>query len=372
MGAILDAFKGMDKKTLFWLLGGLGGIVLLIIILNLVSKVSVKSYESYEKVETRLVEAAKKYYKENEIFLPSNVNSSSVVTLNTLLVGEYIKPLNNYLKNGDICDATVSVTKLSNDYDYTPYLNCGSDYTSIELYKTILEDNAISGSGVGLYAIDGEKVFRGEVKNNYVSLNEKLWRIVKIDSNNNIVLISNFKTDPFAWDDRYNQDVNGNSGINNYNVSRIKDKIEEDYNGDKLFKTSEKSKLVYTKACIGGRKAEESGSISSVECSELTENEVPIRLLTVGEYVQASIDPNCDSPDDKVCVNYNYIHDLNASFWTITKAEKDSSYVYYISTNGLSESKANVRRQVRYVVTLSSKAFYSKGSGTYDDPYIIK
>ena len=372
MGAVLDAFKEMDKKTLWWLIGGLGGIVVLILILNLASRVSNPSYVGYETVEENLVEAAKRYFNDNQILLPSTTGNSSMVTLNTLVVGEYIKPLNKYLKNGDSCDASVSVTKLTTDYDYTPYLNCGADYTSVELYKRVLEDNTITTSGAGLYGIDYEKVFRGEVKNNFVSLNNKLWRIVKIDSNNNVVLISNFNTDIYEWDDRYNQELDSNDGINNYELSRIKDAIEADYNGNELLTEYEKSKVVYLKACVGGRGYKEEGHTADVECKTLTETEVPVRLLTVGEFIEASIDANCKIVGDKGCTNYNYLLDKNYSFWSMTKGEKDSSQVYVISNNGISESRADISRQVRYVISLSPKAFYEKGSGTEQDPYIIK
>ena len=372
MGAIKDAFKEMDKKTLWWLIGGLGGIILLIVILNVLSNITITRYESYEKVENRLVEAAKKYYAANDVLLPLSVNNSSTVDLETLVVGEYIKPLNKYLKNGEACDASVVVTKLLSNYDYIPYLNCGTDYTSIELYKKVLEDNDIVSSGFGLYDKNNEKVFRGEVKNNYVSLNKQLWRIVRIDSSNNVVLLSNFKTEFYEWDNRYNQEVDSNYGINNYNLSRIKDTIENEFNSDNLLNTSEKSKVVYSKACIGSRGYTESGFVSDVECKELSEEEAPIRLLTLGEYMDASIDPNCKTPEDRACMNYNYIHDLQMGFWTITKGQKNSSYVYNISVNGVTESKASTTRQVRYVILLSPKAFYSKGSGTYDDPYFIK
>ena len=362
----------MDKKTLIWLLGGLGGLVLLIVILSLLNRGTTPKYVGYDTVEEKLVEAAKKYFNDNQILLPSTTGNSSMVTLNTLVVGEYIKPLNKYIKNGDSCDASVSVTKLTTDYDYTPYLNCGTDYTSIELYKRVLEDNTIATSGVGLYGINYEKVFRGEVKNNYVSLNNKLWRIIKIDEYNNLVLISNFRSDTYEWDDRYNQELDSNDGINNYELSRIKDLIETTFNGNELLTEYEKSKVVYQKACIGGRKYKEEGRSEDVECKVLTEEEVPARLITVGEFIEASIDQNCKTIEDKGCTNYNYLLDLDTSFWTMTKGEKNSSQVYSASSNGLLEGRADISRQVRYVISLSPKTFYEKGSGTEQDPYIIK
>ena len=62
---------------------------------------------------------------------------------------------------------------------------------SIELaLENIIANEKIVTSGYGLYAVNGNYVYRGELVNNYVKFGKTLWRIVKITSNNNIVLIS--------------------------------------------------------------------------------------------------------------------------------------------------------------------------------------
>ena len=362
----------MDKKTLWWIIGGLGGIILLIIILSLLSRLTTKTYNTYTEVEAKLVEAAKKYYATNPNYLPTEKNKTSEVTLSTLIEKEYIKPLNKYLRYGDSCDAKVVVTKVNASYDYLPYLNCGEKYTSIELYKKVLEDNTIVTKGVGLYNIENEKIFRGEVKNNYVLLNKQNWRILRIDKNENLVLMSEFRTDTTEWDNRYNLETDSDDGINDYNVSRIKEYIEKKYYDGELLTDYEKSKVVFTNACLATRSKTEMGSMNQVECSKLSDEELPIRLLTVGEYLISSIDPNCKTTEDRGCTNYNYMHDLPQSFWTITKGQKNSAYVYNINTSGVYETRANNSKQLRYVVSLGKNAMYSSGSGLYDDPYIIK
>lgn len=362
----------MDKKTLWWLIGGIGGIILLILILVLLNKLSNRTYNTYAQVETKLVEAAKKYYAVNPNYLPTENNQRNEVHVNTLVEGNYIKPLNKILRNGDSCDAKVVVIKNKLDYEYTPYLNCGDKYISIELYKKVLEDNTIVNKGAGLYNIENEKVFRGEVKNNYILLNENKWRILRIDDNNNLVLLSEFRTDSTEWDNRYNVEVDSEDGISNYNLSRIKEYIEKEYYDGVLLKDVEKSKVVYQKACLASREKTASGSMRNIECRELSEEELPVRLLTVGEYLISSIDPNCKTIEDRGCTNYNFIHDLPQSFWTITKGQRNSAYIYAISTSGVYETRANNSKQLRYVVSLGMNTMYSSGSGTYDDPYVIK
>ncbi len=367
-----EAFKKIDKKTLMVSGIGIGVLILLIVLIAFLARINEKKYYTYEEVESKLVDASKKYFSDNSSYLPSVEAKTATISIEALIIGGYISPLDELLKNGNKCSAEVVVTNLLSGYDYTPYLNCGEDYTSVELYNKVLKDNSIITEGFGLYLDNNEKVFKGEVKNNFVILNGNLWRIIRIDEDNNLVLMSYFKTNSILWDNRYNEDVKANYGIANYNISRIKDTIENTYYNEELLTDGEKSKVVQTKWCLGSRTSTDSANMKDIECSELTEEESPIGLLTVYEYLQASVDPNCHTIEDRGCTNYNYMHDRQSSFWTITKGQKNSSYVYNVTSSGVIESKANTTKQVRYVIKLSPKTIYTSGSGTEEDPYKIR
>lgn len=368
----MDFLKNIDKKTLKVGIIGISVLVGLITIISIIVNMTDKTYSSYEQVETKLVEAAKNYYQDNSGALPINEKNTSTVSANSLAVGGYIAPLEDLLEDGINCTAQVVVSKVGSNFEYTPYLDCGDAYNSVELYNKVLEDNAIVTEGVGLYSVGGEKIFRGEVKNNYLMLNENLWRILKIDSENNIVLISEFRTDTKVWDDRYNELTQGTYGINNYNLSRLKEGVEEDYYGTELLTDSEKAKVVATKWCIGQRALTDTGSYKDVECKTMSEEESPIGLLTVGEYMAASLDEGCKTLEDENCTNYNFITAYETTFWSITISPKSTSYAYYITTSGVYESKTNTSKKVRYVINLGPKALYLSGSGTAEDPYKIK
>lgn len=362
--SIKNFFKQIDRKTLLYLGIGIGVIVLLIIILAVLSKLSVKETYDYGEVEEMLVESAKKYYEENPVFLPTTEKGTSTVNDKTLVKYNYIKPLDELI-DGSVCSADVVVTKIKNEYEYFPYLNCGDAYSVKELYKKVLEDNLTAESGAGIYSIKNEHVFRGEVKNNYISLNENLWRIMRIDEDNNLVLISDFKTDTYEWDDRYNSEVDGQYGINDYNVSRIKDYLNDLYYNGELLQDSEKAKVVSKKACISNQ------TTVTSECEKYSDEE-SIRLITIPEYLISSIDEKCVDVDSKNCINYNYLNEFTSSYWTMTPGKKDSSYAYNISSNGVAESRTSNSRQGRYVILLGTKALYKSGSGLKTDPYIIK
>ena len=56
------------------------------------------------------------------------------------------------------------------------------------LVKKIVNDDDIVTSGDGLYSRGGAYYFRGEYVNNYVKMDNSLWRIVKVTSDDNVVL----------------------------------------------------------------------------------------------------------------------------------------------------------------------------------------
>ncbi len=366
---MVSFLKNIDKKTLKVAIIGVCTLVGLIIFIAIIVRLTEKTYYDYEQLEKKLVQSAQNYYNVNNSYLPVTEKNTSTVTVNSLVVGGFIEPLENLLKDGQNCTAQVVVTKIGNNYEYTPYLDCGSAYQSKELYNKVLEDNSVVSEGMGLYKINAKYVFRGEVKNNYVLINQKPWRILGIDENNNLVLLSEFRTVAKTWDDRYNTETEGNYGINDYNVSRIKESLESDYTEGELFTDSEKSKLVYEKLCVGKRLMTDTGN---VECNVMSTEEHPIGLLTVYDYIQASLDEKCKTLEDKTCTNYNFILDNEISFWSITPSSKNTSYAYYITTSGVYESKTSTSKQVRYKIKLSTKAIYSSGSGTKEDPYLLR
>lgn len=368
----MNIFKNIDKKTMKIGIIGVSSLIGLILLVSVLVRLTEKIYYSYAEVEEKLVEAAKNYYEDNSGALPVNEKNTSTVTASTLVFGEYIKPLEDLLEEGGKCSGQVVVSKVGSNYEYTAFLDCGDAYESLELYNKVLQDNEVATEGIGLYKIGSDYVFRGEVENNYIMLKENLWRIVRVEENNNLVLLSEFRTPTTSWDDRYNESTLGNFGINNYNVSRIKEFVEENYYGEELLTDAEKSKVVSVKWCLGQRLATDTGSADSVECKVMSEEESPIGMLTVGEYMQASIDPACKTLEDKTCTNYNYVNYYENTFWSITPTPKSTSYAYYITTSGVYDSKTNTLKQVRYVINLGTKSIYSSGSGTEEDPYKLR
>ena len=365
------------KKRLYLIMGVVvGGFFLLLLVLFIVSLFGKKTY-SFESVEKIMENAAVSYFKAHPEYLPQEDGSGAELNVNNLIAEGYMKDL-SYYTGAEGCTGNVVVERYAGEYVYSPYLNCGSLYTTYELYKKVLEDNPLVTSGDGLYSGDSAYVFRGENVKNYVQLENSLWRIVKITSNGNVVLISNTGAKySQPWDNRYNETRYYESGINDYSVSRIKEFLDKIYtnpsvdDGEDIISNSDKSKFETYSLCIGKRTTTSEGKANKAECEKTLSNQ-KLGLLTLSDYLNASLDPNCKNASTKSCQNYNYLA-KGKDWWLLTADSSNSSTVFKVDQNGVVKSDiASTYAMVRPVVTLKSSTFFKEGEGTEEKPYILK
>lgn len=351
----------------------IGVLLLLLFIISLFNK---KSYK-YEEIESIMQKAAISYFKSYPDSLPTNEKQTAQIPASTLTSTGKMKDLSEYTKKGVICDGKVEVIKRGNEYIYTPYLTCGDDYKTEKL-SSLIASSEIVKEGYGLYKIDNSYVYRGELVNNYVSINERLWRIVKLDSNDNIVLVlEKGYLSNLPWDNRYNIQTKQNSGNNNFSTSRIKESLNAIYNGDiieknvELLDTNTKAHMVSFDLCIGKRDLNDSTHNNSTECANV-EKDTQIGLLTVSDYLSASIDSNCTVTNSRACQNYNYLNN-RTQFWLATAKSNTTDKVYLVTTSGVINSiTANNSTNARVVIHLNSNTLVKSGTGTEKDPYVIK
>lgn len=365
-------FKNIDKKTLSFIGITIGSIAIVILIIVVLVNLTSKKYYTYEEVEKLLSDATKEYYKNNVDALPSEIGTNISISEIILVNAELIKPLNELLKDGNECSANIIVTKTEDDYTYKAYLNCGDNYNSIELYKVITDEKNIVTEDSGLYNVNDEYIFKGEAKNNYITLSDKLWRIMKIDSNNNIALINQDILYRYNWDNRYNIDYDDFCGINDFNISRIKDKLKSLYNGIEILNDVDKSYLIERQWCVGKRSVNTTKK-DNTECSTLSEDSLFFGLITPYEYLNVSLDKNCNKYDDRSCVNYNYLSYLDGEFWTMVGVSDNSREVFsFNSSSGLQKSRAEFEKKLGIVIYLNSEVMFKSGKGTYSEPYTLK
>lgn len=369
-----------DKSALrkkFMLLAGiiLGGIVLLLVVLMVASLFTSKTY-SYNKLEEVLKNAAIKYYKSNDSTLPTTDDQVTEIDSATLISGEYMKDFSEMTEEGVTCTGRVVVSKKGKNYIYTPYLDCGEKYITKKLYEIVTDTKNIVTTNYGLYASNNGYVYKGEIVNNYVQMDNALWRIVKITSDNKIVLIlADRSYESTSWDNRFNATDNFKSGLNNYGASRINEYLDKYYDNNKeresILSKEDRNRLVNYNLCIGKRAVNSDAKDNSVECGEIL-NDKKIGLLTASDYINASVDSNCTTTTSRSCQNYNYLN-TDFQWWLMTASTTKSSSVFYVDRNGsIKEGNATNYTYVRPVVYLSDNVLFDKGKGSEKSPYKVR
>lgn len=366
--------KEMKKKLMRMMLIVVGILVVFLIIILIFSFLG-SGNKSYEEIEQDLKNAAIEYYEVQSGLLPREEGETITVRANTLADAELMKPLSE-LREGENCSGRVEVTKVGDNIVYTPYLDCGDNYTTKELYKAVLEQGIVT-SGNGLYDLNGEKVYRGDDVNNYVSLDNAIYRIVKVTPDNKLLLILNEVDSTLSsyYDDRYNPAKRFNSGFNDYRISRIKEFLDDLYsskNDIKILSKNDKEKLASFNLCIGKRNATETNNTNAIECSDVLENQM-IGLLTASDYMNASLDANCKATTDKSCQNYNYLRLKETEWWLLTGNAANDYEAYIVKSNGYIDiNTTSGYKKIRPTIMLNNNVMIKSGNGSASNPFILK
>ena len=397
----------MDKKMIKYVAILVGLIVLTILFLLITNSIKGGVKYSYEDIETKLVTAAKKYVenkKKNNInVLPDAEGDSFTLSANTLINEDYLDDLSSYAKDDVVCNGSVEIFNAgNNNYDYVPNLICGNVYrTSVKLAEKVVEDNdsgVTQGSGLyqrvnGKFVTDYsdltgggsdsfEYVFRGDDVNNYVKIDDNLWRIVAIDDSDNVLLIFNSHSQrAMAWDEKYNEDVNKYHGINTYESNGLESNafksVNEFYGETVVLRDREvyspKTKYLITPMdlCIGKRSPDDSDLSGKSECSVILENQ-KMGLLPAYYYMSASLDSGCTSVVSKNCGNYNYLSQFDDYWWLLTANSENTNEAYTVSKKYVESSLCNYKADIRPIIKLGSRVLYSDGNGTLSNPYTVK
>jgi len=363
--------KELMENKLFKMLALVVGLILvLIIVVIIVISLSGGRVSNYSSLENKLISAAKSYYQANNSELPTTIGSSSEVSSVTLTEGNYMKSMEKIAPKGSTCSGKVIVKNVNNSYFYQAFVNCGDSYNTTVISDYIKSHTDTVSTGTGLYQNNGSYIYRGENPNNYIKFAGRLYRIVKINSDSTLDIITIEKKDRVVWDDRYNQERESDDGINTYSVSRIRDSLLA-YVNSEAFTDTDRSMLVPHTLCIG--KIDENNDIVyGSECNETLENQI-IGLLPVSSFTYASIDTTCKKPLDGTCQNYNYLSDIDFNWWTLTADATSTHRIYAVSSNSEAyTTRASSASNLREVIRITDNAVYVSGNGSQTDPYIVK
>ena len=362
MKKILEFIK--DKSYYF-----LGGTIIIFVLLIIINSCSSNSGNSYEKIEKKMVDAAKKFYSARKNKLPKEEGSSVEVTIGTLSDAELMDEVTDPKDKSKSCTGHVEVTKVGDEYSYLPFLTCKGNYEPKYL-TDIIKNVKTDEYGNGVYTINDELVYKGSDVKNYVSFNNQLWRIVKVDNDGDIKLVlAKYTEDSYPWDEAYNSEAEYNSGITtDYLHTDIRKTLNNYYKSN--FDKDNKAKIVSKNLCVGKYNENDDFSVQK-ECSIIKENE-KIGLLTATDYQNASLDTKCSKLLSQECSNYNYLSDKeNISTWLLNIFSENTYEAFYLN-NIVYKTTASNYSNINPVIYITSKSIISNGKGTINSPFIVK
>ena len=205
------------------------------------------------------------------------------------------------------------------------------------LVSRILANNKLVSKD-GLVSNNDYYVFKGNVNNNYVLYSGYLFRIVGINKDNSIKLVTDDITTSLVW-----------GYDNNYKKSYVKKYLE-----DNFYKTlvDPDTYLVNSTWCID--------EINKKYNTCNKKNKGKVGLLTYNDYMNAN-------------ANNSYLN-INKYWWTMN-ASKNNKVWYVFNEGGINnDSKTESTYYsfgVRPSININPKTNYTAGSGTKEDPYII-
>lgn len=346
----------------------MGATVLILVVLIIISSCSSNNVGDYDSIENNMVVAAKKYYKERKNLLPKETNETVKVSTSTLIEAELLKELIDPKDSTKACSGYVEVYNVDSEYMYVPFLTCSGNYEPNYLNEKIKAD-VPNELGDGVYEIEGEYRYRGEEVNNYVTFNNSLWRIIKVDSEGDIKMVRMFENEDnkYYWDNNYNPEKKGNTGLNtDFQTSNAR-RIIKSYT-DSLSKEA-KVKLVPKTLCIGLY-----GKTSTIDkandCIYKLENQY---FVTVGllDVKYASTNEKCIYVNSKECNNRNYLTKDKFNGW-LGAVDSETNYKVYSFGYNISSSRASISKRIPQVVYLTGKTLTVEGNGSKEQPYKLK
>lgn len=210
------------------------------------------------------------------------------------------------------------------------------------LNGTILKLNQIEKENDGLHQDKDGYYFKGNVVNNYVKFANRLFRVIRINNDNTVKIISEDVPASFMW----GSDVN-------YETSNLKEWLEKGStpNSGIYYKTlpSPEKFLVKTKY------SEDILKDSKVKTNSKN-NTSYITTLTIKDYINAS--------------GKNSYLNIGKAFWTLGLDENNNNL--FVDTDGsINDSMTDEIYGIRAVLTLNKNLNIISGDGTKENPFVI-
>ena len=334
-----------------------------------------KSYTIYLENYTGVSDGASYTLIESDVTLPNKIDSNGGSVSNiTVLAGEtkrYRLKIDN-----------------PNDKTFSFYIRVSVNDTDESFYSIILKNNELKDNSVtsfeagsndneGLIKKEEENgtsyYFRGNINNNYVQIDDMVWRIVKVNTDGTVKLILDGVTEdliPFN-----SNELKGNTNFFQSNVyTSLMNWYENKLKNYENF-------IASPNYCFDNSILEENDTSTTYLAGlRLFSDHLPtntcsgdflslkIGLLTADEANYAGLSQNENKN------NYLALDGLENSWWTMTPSKKENSELKLIVVNKDSKLESDISETnslfIRPVISLMRKVSVS-GTGTKESPYAI-
>ena len=368
--------KDIDKNITKYLLITLTTLIIAMIMYP-VYKITKKEKDkiSFEDTINNIIATAKDYYSKNSIFEDDYV-------VFTIKDGKIIEDGLNYYgqlpNSGSILiNSSGDIQIIANDENWCATKRYTDNSLNIEEYSNncgVIKSTklgninvALSNTEDGLYQEGQTFYYRGSNPNNFIELNGILFRILSIDENKNLKLISNDILVNRAW----NLKSITNNSYNILDEDNIAyyinylDSSNESFN--KLRQNNDVLEYSWTYLQFDYTHDMKYNDLNN----EKNKKNIMavVGLISVPEYIRASLNAECtiNSLRNEKCGTSNFLS-KGEKFFTMSTSN-DS--VWAVSNDGkVYETSLNISLGIRPVIVLSG-TIQLKGKGTLDNPYII-
>ena len=189
--------------------------------------------------------------------------------------------------------------------------------------------------GTGLYKVNGNYIYKGNVTNNYIKYNNLLWRIIKINSDDTMDIILDESINLLNWD--------------NKNVSFDKSNVYN-YLNKEFVNNLNKDMLVKGSICN-----DSVNELNNITCNSNVNNYV--KLMDISNFLNSFVSQE------------SYITSADEIMWL---SNYGSDFIWHTNGNSVSKSTGDNFYSIRPVVTLKGTSITYGGDGTIDNPYIIE
>lgn len=211
------------------------------------------------------------------------------------------------------------------------------------LASTIRANNQTVTIGDGLYSVGNEYIFKGKNVNNYVMYSGILWRIVKINNDGSINLVTDNNVNEFMW----------GTDNSNYSNSQVRKWLNKTGENTGIFYNNLYNPEEYLKnntLCL-----DIISNIGSSKCDEMLTEDM-VGMLSVTDYTNSIVD------DD------TYLN-INDEYWLSSLASENNAW--FVDFDKISKTVITDAYGIRPTITLSSTVYFESGDGTLENPYSI-